>query len=68
MIAQGKLRIDDLQHALDSGTDLSFRIGQEQKSSSRLVHGLAPAQGLILAEVSYPPEVLQVDEDRKINN
>jgi tRNA pseudouridine38-40 synthase len=63
MIAQGKLTINDLQHALNSGLDVRLQAGQVQNSSNRLVHGLAPAQGLILAEVDYPPEVLRVVED-----
>ncbi len=64
-IGQRKLIVDDLQLALDTGRDISACGGSEQSSTSRLVHGLAPARGLILAEVHYPPEVLQLGEDGK---
>ncbi len=63
MIAQGKLAIRDLQNALDRGADVRFDARQVRDPTSRLVHGLAPAQGLILAEVSYPPEALRMAED-----
>ncbi len=63
MIAQGKLTMNDLQHALDSGADVRFQVGQVQNPAKRLVHGLAPAQGLILAEVEYPPEAFRLVED-----
>jgi tRNA pseudouridine38-40 synthase len=66
MIAQEKLTINDLQQALDSGADVRFQVGKIQNPANRLVHGLAPAQGLILAEVSYPPESLEVAEDKKL--
>jgi tRNA pseudouridine38-40 synthase len=59
MIAQGRLTMSDLQQALDRGTDTRFQVGQVQNPAYRLVHGLAPAQGLILAEVNYPPEALR---------
>jgi len=64
-IAQGMLDISDLQHALepDSGKyEIDARVNDPSK---RLVHGLAPAQGLILAEVHYPLEVVCLDEDTK---
>ncbi|OGN93966.1 MAG: tRNA pseudouridine(38-40) synthase TruA [Chloroflexi bacterium RBG_13_48_10] len=61
-IAQGKLDLKDLLQALEAGTDkhLSEDIGIN--FTKRLVHGLAPAQGLILAEVGYPAEVVRMDE------
>jgi tRNA pseudouridine38-40 synthase len=62
-IGQGKLDVKDLQHALaagvgDFGTETDVR-----NSSKRMVHGLAPACGLILAEVGYPVEAVRLDED-----
>ncbi len=63
MIAQGKLTVEGLRSALITGSDLSIRSEQAQSLSNHLVHGLAPAQGLILAEVNYPPETLQLVED-----
>jgi len=62
-IAQGRLRLDALVHVLQTGKDLTVRDRLEATPSERLVHGLAPAQGLILAEVNYPPEALRVVED-----
>jgi tRNA pseudouridine38-40 synthase len=64
MIAQGKLTIEELKHALNTGIDFRNRADQVRSPTSRLVHGLAPAQGLILAEVQYPPESLQMAEDK----
>jgi tRNA pseudouridine38-40 synthase len=58
MFAQKKLSMDDLQRSLDNGTGVTFKEGQDHDPANHLVHGLAPAQGLILAEVYYPPEVL----------
>ncbi len=66
MIAQGKLTKDDLLQALETGADFSSRSGQDKSSTNRLVHGLAPAQGLILVEVNYPPESYQLAEDKKL--
>ncbi len=63
MIGSGKLIVDDLQLALDTGSDLDACAGRSKSASSRLVHGLAPARGLILAEVHYPPEALELAED-----
>jgi tRNA pseudouridine38-40 synthase len=64
MVAQGKLALSDLQQALDSGVDARFDGLQGKNPVGRLVHGLAPAQGLVLAEVGYPPEALQWIEDK----
>jgi tRNA pseudouridine38-40 synthase len=64
MIAQGKLTVEDLKRALKTGVDFNTRAELAQSLSNRLVHGLAPAQGLILAEVYYSPECYQMDEDK----
>jgi tRNA pseudouridine38-40 synthase len=67
-IAQGKLAIANLQQALDSDgdhVDQGAQLAEAQLASDRLVHGLAPAQGLILAEVHYPPEALRMAEDNQ---
>ena len=65
MIAQGKLAVEELKQALKTGADFNIRAEQAQSLSNRLVHGLAPAQGLILAEVHYPPESIQLAEDKR---
>jgi len=62
MIAQGKLPVEELHQALQTGADINSRGDPRQSQASCLVHGLAPAQGLILAEVYYPPETLRLDE------
>jgi len=64
-IAQHRLNKDDLLQAFAVGEDIQARDGQALHPSSQLVHGLAPAQGLILAEVNYPPEALGLAEDNK---
>ncbi len=64
MIARGKLSVEKLQQALKSGSDFNTRGVQDQCPSARLVHGLSPAQGLILAEVHYPIEALRLVEDQ----
>jgi tRNA pseudouridine38-40 synthase len=66
MIAQGLLTVDDLQEALEMGSDYASLVGQVQNTAKRLVHGLAPAQGLILAEVNYAPETYKLAEDKKL--
>ena len=66
MIGQGRLTTDDQQLALETGSDFATHTGQVQNATNRLVHGLAPAQGLILVEVSYPPETYQLVEDNKL--
>ncbi len=63
-IAQGKLPLSHLQQALDTGATPESAGRQAQSSEGHLVHGLAPAQGLILAEVHYKPECLIVSEDK----
>ena len=62
-IAQGKLPLDDLQQVLQTKHDIPVGSATEMSSSGRLVHGLAPAQGLVLAEVHYPAEAMRLDED-----
>ena len=62
-IAQGKLDITDLLQALVPGFNNGVARARDVASTKRLVHGLAPAQGLVLAEVHYPPEVVRLDED-----
>jgi tRNA pseudouridine38-40 synthase len=64
IIARGKLSVEELQQALKTGSAFNARGVQDQYPSSRLVHGLAPAQGLILAEVHYPIEALRLVEDK----
>jgi tRNA pseudouridine38-40 synthase len=58
-IAQAKLDITDLMAALEP----SSGDHAEKDPGKRMVHGLAPAQGLVLAEVHYPPGVVGLDED-----
>lgn len=62
-IAEGKLGMNVLHQVLQAGKNISFNTVNKPGLSNRLVHGLAPAQGLVLAEVYYRPEVLCVDED-----
>ena len=64
-IAQGKLDLIDLVEALEPGSrSAEFEI-RKADPAKRSVHGLAPAQGLSLAEVHYPVEAVQRDEDTK---
>jgi tRNA pseudouridine38-40 synthase len=67
MIAQGELTVEELKHALNTGSNIGIRAEHGKNPPNRLVHGLAPAQGLILAEVHYPPETLRLDEDEENN-
>lgn len=62
-IAQGKLDITDLLQALKTGCGDQFTDATEINSRKRFVHGLAPAQGLILAEVYYPLTAVRLAED-----
>jgi tRNA pseudouridine38-40 synthase len=64
-IAQGKLDISDLLHALQPDSGNYVAEAKVDDPSKRFVHGLAPAQGLILAEVHYPLEAVRLDEDTK---
>ena len=64
-IAQGMLELTDLMHALELGACKDEIEGRVVDPSKRLVHGLAPAQGLILVEVQYPLEIVYLDEDTK---
>jgi tRNA pseudouridine38-40 synthase len=62
-IAQGRLNVSDLLRELKNGTRNGEAITEQVHSPKSMVHGLAPAQGLILAEVYYPPESVRLDED-----
>lgn len=48
-VAQGKISMDDVASSLAEQADVSVRI--------ELPSGLAPAHGLMLVEVTYPPEI-----------
>jgi tRNA pseudouridine38-40 synthase len=61
--AQGKLSKAGLQQLLESATDTRLTAGSDLISSTPLSHGLAPARGLVLEEVHYPPEAIQMAED-----
>jgi hypothetical protein len=61
-IAQAKLGMTDLSCALKLG-DSDKELSVNDQSAKRMVHGLAPAQGLILAEVHYPFEAVQKSMD-----
>jgi len=50
LIGQGRLDTETLVRSLDAPQDAPVR------------HGLAPAHGLTLVEVGYPPEVWSIDE------
>ena len=65
-VAQGRLSMDALQQALQTGRAVSANERLGRVAAYRLVHGLAPAQGLVLAEVHYSPEVLRLEEDKPI--
>jgi hypothetical protein len=62
-IAQGKLAADELIRSLEAGSDALMPGEITAVPGLRLVHGLAPAQGLVLAEVHYPPEVTGLREE-----
>jgi tRNA pseudouridine38-40 synthase len=64
MIAQGKLTLDELQQSLDSAAAAKLHSAKDRSTAGRVVHGLAPAQGLVLAEVQYPDEVLRKAEEK----
>ena len=64
-IAQGKLELTDLVDALKPGSDSDAVEISKADLAKRWVHGLAPAQGLILAEIHYPEGALRLDEDIK---
>lgn len=66
-VAQGRLSMDDLYQALQASEVKAIPDGLARTSRDRLVHGLAPAQGLVLAEVNYSPEVLGEVEDNTVN-
>ena len=62
-IAQGKLHLTELEQALLVASPMSLPESTGKNHSSRLVHGMAPARGLILEEVHYPTEALEDGED-----
>ncbi len=62
-IAQGKLEFDELLEVLQTGKGALLRESNRERPAGRLVHGLAPAQGLVLAEVHYPVEAMRLVED-----
>jgi tRNA pseudouridine38-40 synthase len=64
-VAQGKLSMDELTQALAIGSSFSIRTGSGSESTARLVHGLAPAHGLVLVEVNYPALAEQLDKDKE---
>jgi tRNA pseudouridine38-40 synthase len=65
-IVQGKLEACNLQMALEGPSD-NFVINTALRcKGKRLVHGLAPAHGLLLAEVRYPKRAVSFDEDMEI--
>jgi tRNA pseudouridine38-40 synthase len=66
-LAQGKLSVEELVRSLETGVEIT-RQAKPGVKVDKLVHGLAPAQGLVLVEVSYPPEAVSLDEDKVDNN
>lgn len=62
-IAQGKLSLAVLQQAITHAPHTNLSDEMEKNTQNRLVHGMAPARGLILEEVYYPPEALSLGED-----
>jgi tRNA pseudouridine38-40 synthase len=62
-IAQGKLQTSALTSALDLASGASEMRNASLKGGQKFVHGLAPAKGLILAQVGYPADVTDVSED-----
>jgi tRNA pseudouridine38-40 synthase len=64
-IAQGKLTLSKFHQAIQNGADTSLNYKTAKAPPSRLVHGMAPARGLILEEVHYPPETLGLGEDEQ---
>jgi tRNA pseudouridine38-40 synthase len=64
-IAQRKLALSELQQAIQDDADTSLNHETGKISASRLVHGMAPARGLILEEVHYPPGALGHSEDER---
>jgi tRNA pseudouridine38-40 synthase len=63
-IAQRKLSMQALRQALIAGSDQPVPDEQASVYPGRLVHGLAPSQGLVLLEVHYPDEAWQLNEDK----
>ena len=68
MVAQGMLPLAEIKLALHAESNPGEPAESVVKPTSRLVHGLAPAHGLVLAEVHYPPEAIHWDEDNQFTN
>jgi len=62
-IAQDRLSMGDLWQSLDHPAASELHAGDDLSQPSKLVHGLAPARGLVLAEVHYPAEAFQLAEE-----
>jgi len=62
-IAQGELELSELFEALKVDPGNQVAGNNKTRPARSLVHGLAPARGLILAEVNYPPEAFALPED-----
>lgn len=59
LIGQGKLELDTLRQALRPSA-------QRPGLQNPLLHGLAPAQGLILAEIEYPTSIVAQADNQEI--
>ena len=66
MIGQGKLELDDLRNLLEGNRSAVALQGIKNGEQSPLIHGLAPAQGLVLVEVGYDPQAVNLVEDKEI--
>ncbi len=62
-VAQGKLDRTYPSRVLEAGMTDTGAETSEVSSANRLVHGLAPARGLILAEVNYSTDETGMQED-----
>ena len=65
IIAQDRLELNDLFLALEHASSDQQVDTREQNPGKKLVHGLAPAHGLILSEVYYPLEAVRLDESNQ---
>jgi len=64
-IAQGIMDLTSLEHSLEIGAGVGMDAIVKNVPGKRLVHGLAPARGLVLQEVYYPEGALASGEDSK---
>jgi tRNA pseudouridine38-40 synthase len=62
-VAQGKLTLNELQRLITQAGAIDQQAEAGNPAGNRTVHGMAPARGLILEEVSYPMEALGLCED-----